>query len=131
MNVVNLDGSEMSWKPRGKNDLFDTGKKSSLHLKVRELLRDKYPTVRVLEEVSIPIKRRKTQFFDFYIPIKNTAIEVHGEQHFTMSSMFHKTRADFIRQKRNDREKQEWCDLNGIKLIVLRYDEEDKWPDQI
>ena len=48
-----------------------------------------------------------------------------------MSSMFHKTKADFISQKKNDREKSEWCELNGIDLIVLRYDQKDSWEEQI
>ena len=131
MNIVDLDGIEMCWKPRGRSDLFEGRNKSSLHLKARSLLRTKYPTVRILEEVSIPIRKRKVQYFDFYLPLKNLAIEVHGEQHFMMSSMFHKTKADFIKQKRNDREKAEWCDLNAIDLIVLRYDQQDRWEELI
>lgn len=131
MNIVDLDGIQMCWKPRGRVDLFDIREKSSLHKLAKELLKEKYPTIRILEEVTIPIRKRKSQYLDFYIPIKNMAVEVHGEQHFAMSSMFHKTKADFIKQKRNDREKAEWCDLNGISLIVLRYDEKDKWKELI
>jgi hypothetical protein len=127
VNIIDLDGNEMCWKPRGRPDT--NTRKSSLHLKTRSVLKTKFPTIRILEEVTIPIKKGKKQYLDFYIPLKQLAIEVHGEQHFAMSSMFHKTKADFIKQKRNDREKEEWCDINGIRLIIFRYDQEGQWED--
>lgn len=130
MYIVDLDGREIEWKPRGKEYLFNKNV-SKLHAEVREILKEKFPTMRVLEEVSLPIRARKTLFLDFYIPLKNIGVEVHGQQHFAFSTLFHKTKADFMRQKKNDREKEEWCELNGITLIALRFDEQKYWRDQI
>lgn len=130
MNIIDLDGKVFEWKPRGREYLFNSNS-SGLHDKARDVLNNRFPTIRILEEVSIPVRRGKTLFLDFYIPMKRVAVEVHGSQHFSYSSMFHKTRADFMRQKRNDREKAEWCELNGINLIVLKFDEEKDWVNQI
>lgn len=128
MRVKDLDGKEYEWQARGRTFLFgDMG--SSLHKKARLILHGRFPTVTILEEVSIPVRKRKTLYFDFYLPGRKLAIEVHGEQHYSFSSLFHKTKADFVKQKKNDREKAEWCEINGIQLVELSCREQDMWED--
>ena len=130
MLIKNLDGKELAWNPRGKGQLFNTNA-SSPHSVTRDLLVKKYPTMTILEEVSIPVRSRKTLYFDFYIPMIRTAVEVHGAQHFSFNSHFHKSKKDFFNQKKNDRDKLEWCEINNIELIELRFDEEKDWVNQI
>ena len=130
MYVVDLEGRELEWKARGKNYLFNK-KTSRLHSMTRTILSEKYPTLTILEEVSVPIKKNKALYLDFYLPLIRLAVEVQGEQHFAFNPHFHQTKAQFIKQRKNDREKAEWCELNNINLIELRYDEEEKWKDKI
>jgi hypothetical protein len=58
-------------------------------------------------------------------------IEVHGEQHYSFCSRFHKTKMDFFNSKQRDKDKEEWCNINGIKIIVLKHDERQKWTSVI
>jgi hypothetical protein len=55
-----------------------------------------------------------------------TAVEVQGEQHFKYVPHFHHSQIEFLRQKRKDNEKAEWCKLNNITFHTLRYDQSDK-----
>jgi hypothetical protein len=74
-----LDGMEYKWK-KGKEK--GQGSVSSLHRLVREILAEEFPILSYMEEVPILVKRGKCLYFDFYIPLFNTAIEVHVEQHY-------------------------------------------------
>jgi len=70
--------------------------------------------------------------FDFFIPHVKLGIEVHGQQHYEYSKFFHKTTAGFKESLKRDKLKQDWCELNGISLIVLKYsDDIDTWREQI
>ena len=130
MLITNLDGKELNWKPRGQQSLFDAGG-SKLHQAARIILKEHYRTNLILEEVSIPVRNRKTLYLDFYVPTFKIGYEIQGQQHYKFTSMFHKSKADFMKQKKNDREKAEWCEINSINLIELKYDEESLWPNQI
>jgi acetyl-CoA carboxylase alpha subunit len=103
--------------------------RSSLHIKARELLKEIYPTIQVIEEVSIPISPGRTVYFDFFIPLLNTFIEVQGQQHYEKSTLFHKNDAGFMRQKKNDGDKEKWAEMNGFDLICLPYDGVEEWAD--
>lgn len=130
MIVKDLNGKEYDWKPRGKTYLFNAYS-SSPHNKVREMLKKIFPTQSILEEVSIKVTPRTTLYLDFYLPMLRRAIEVHGEQHFSYNTKFHKTRQDFLKQQRNDRMKKEWCELNGINLTVLSSKDEENWTSEL
>mgnify|MGYP003678977495 FL=1 len=102
--------------------------RSKLHLKARDVIRDLFPTLQILEEVMIPITRFEKGFLDFYINTIKCAIEVHGQQHYSFNSLFHTSAQDFVNQKKKDRRKQEWCRYNNITCIELPYNEdEEKW----
>ena len=131
MLVQDLDGNSYQWKPRGIRDMFDSNRGSGPHKKARQILKSRFPTLTILEEVSVKIRKKKTLFFDFYIPSRRVAIEVNGEQHYKYNSKFHSSKADFIKQKKNDREKAEWCELNGIQLIELDHKEEEQWEQRL
>jgi len=56
---------------------------------------------------------------DFVNLTLRVAIEVQGKQHFEYTPYFHKSRLDFGEQIERDSMKQEWCELNNIKLIEV------------
>ncbi|NCV19550.1 MAG: hypothetical protein EBW42_12500 [Rhodobacterales bacterium] len=39
----------------------------------------------------------------------NHIIEVHGEQHYEFSAFFHGTKLNFIKHKKRDKDKKQWC----------------------
>lgn len=133
MKTIDLDGKITDWKITG--NVFNHGEnvsKSSLHMLCRELLKEVYPTVPILEEVPINPLRGKTLYLDFYIKLLNLAIEVNGEQHYKFTPHFHKTPASFVLYKQNEQMKKDWCTKNGIKLIELPYNEtKDDWRKKI
>ena len=113
-----------------------TIKKSQYHLKARKLLKEMFPGQTILEEMklpgSTPINKNSVLFLDFFVPNVSLGIEVHGRQHYEYCPHFHKSKLGFLQANFRDRVKQEWCELNKIELVVLKYsDELDKWRQQI
>ncbi len=135
MIVYDLDGKKSSWKLTGytsTNNKYINRPRSKLHLAARKLLSTEFPTLQLLEEVSVKIQPRLTLYLDFYIPLLHTAIEVHGAQHYSYTSFYHKRKWDFVIQKKNDAFKLEWCNLNHIDLITLPYDEDiNEWRQRL
>lgn len=132
MQVRTLDGSIQNWQLTGHYAHAKLEHKSSLHLTARELLKKQFPTLQILEEVPIPVKRSENYYLDFYLPMLKLAIEVHGEQHFKFVSFYHNNQLGFIKSQKRDREKQEWCDINNIQYIALPYNEdEEEWTKRI
>ena len=132
MLVKDLDGNNHNWQLTGNMPKGKVVNKSSLHLKARELISLSYPTLQILEEVPIILKKGETLYLDFYIPLKKTCIEVHGEQHYKFVSFYHSNMLNFLKAQKRDREKQEWCELNNIQYIALPYNEEhNQWLERI
>ena len=134
MKINGLDGREYSWNPSYKQ--AKASKRSSLHVKARELLTEIYPHDRILEEVSLPgsktERRRSTLTADLYIPNRDLIIEVHGEQHYKFNNFFFKDKLSFYRAKTRDKDKIEWCKLNDIRLVEFNYNEStDEWRAKI
>jgi len=65
--------------------------------------------------------------FDFYLPKYNICIEYNGPQHYKESSLWFdkllkdKKKENFIRQKKHDTIKKEYCINNNIKLLIISY----------
>jgi len=128
MNVQDLDGNITSWKLVGHIvGINQRTSRSQYHLQARELLKKTYPTLQLLEEVPIVIRQNATLYLDFYFPLIKKAIEVHGEQHYKFIPFFHEHRIGFLRQLGRDRDKEEWCEINKIELIIFKYDKQDQW----
>lgn len=126
-----LTGELVVWNPHLQRRK-DSDNKSAYHLMCRNLLYKLYPTFSFMEEVTVPITNKEVSYLDFYIPIISLAIEVHGQQHYTYNSFFHKDQRDFLHQKNKDRRKREWCELNNIRLIELNFKESvDEWKKKI
>ena len=98
----------------------------------RKLLIELFPTFTVCEEVPIYLHKNNIVYLDFYIPLKRLSIEVQGEQHFKYISFFHGSTSNFLKGKKLDREKMEWCQINGISLVYWNYNENiDQWKNKL
>lgn len=130
MKFKGFDGREYSCRLK-----YEESKNCSKpHKKVRELIKEIYPSIGVVEELVLKgskTVKNKTLTADFYIPSLNLVIEIHGEQHYRYIPHFHKTKMDFVQGRARDRTKIEWCELNNIDIVVLKHDEEDEWREQI
>ena len=133
MKTRDLDGDIVDWKPSGEIvTAEDTRNRSQLLLAARQILYELFPTTQIIEEVSIPIKRGVTQYFDFFISNIKLAVEVNGQQHYKFNSLFHSTASDFMAQKKRDQDKRDWCEQNRITLIELPYNEKiEEWLTRI
>jgi hypothetical protein len=130
MNVVDLDGNTTNWHIVG-NMIKSYHHKSSYHIKARDLIKQIYPTMQILEEVPIYTRKSEVLYLDFYIPLNRKCIEVHGEQHYEFTPFYHSNKLSFLKAKKRDKDKKEWCDLNGISYIELAYNNIDKWENII
>ena len=131
MQVKDLDGNIYNWQLIGNISHGSIQNKSSLHLEARNLIHECFPTLQVLEEVPVAVRRSETLYLDFYLPLVRKCIEVHGEQHYKFNKFFHNTALGFIKHKKRDLDKKEWCELNGIVYIELPFDDMDSWKSRI
>ena len=125
MLITGLDDREYVWsvsKYKKKKR-----KVSKHHLRARELLSELFPFETILEELTLPGSKtaiRKTVLYaDFYIHSYRLMVEVHGKQHYSFTSHFHKDKKSFFQSKMRDRDKRKWCDKNSIVLVELPYNE--------
>jgi hypothetical protein len=132
MLVKDLDGNSHNWQLTGNMAKGRVSNRSSLHLATRYIIAQNYPTLQILEEVPIPLRKNETLYLDFYLPLKKVCVEVHGEQHYKFVPFYHSTVLNFLKSQKRDREKEEWCEINNIKHIILRYNEnESEWIERI
>ena len=83
-----------------------------------------------VSNVSISLKLRSLRRES--IPVIRLAVEVHGRQHYEHIPFFHETKKDFVLAKARDEDKVDWCELNNIELITLKYSEtDDEWRKQL
>ena len=137
MKVVGLNGIEYNLN-LAKYDVRanDSRKRSKHHIRARRLINEVYHSYRVLEEVKLPgstsTHKQSVLYLDFFIPNIRKAFEVHGRQHYEHVPCFHNTKRDFLLAKARDEDKIEWCKLNSIDLIALKYSEDDdEWRNSI
>lgn len=132
MLVKDLDGQIHNWLLTGNMSKGKIDNRSSLHLTARKILASNFPTLQILEETPILLRRNETLYLDFYIPLKKICVEVHGEQHYKFVPFYHTNILNFLKSQKRDREKQEWCELNSIKYIVFKFDEDENlWNERV
>lgn len=131
MLIKDLDGNKYNWLLTGNMAKGRIINKSSYHLRARTMIASAFPTLQILEEVPIQVRKNETLFLDFYLPLKKICFEVHGEQHYKFVPFYHSTILNFLKAQKRDREKEEWCEINSIKYIPLAYDKENEWSDNI
>ena len=127
MLIKDLDGNSHNWQLTGNMAKGKVTNKSSLHLQASSLISNLYPTLQILEEVPIPLRKNEILYLDFYIPLKKVCCEVHGEQHYKFVSFYHNNMLNFLKSQKRDKEKQEWCEINNILYIELPYNDIDNW----
>lgn len=127
MNVKDLDGNINAWHITGNIVKDNIAKKSSYHLAARELLKNLYPTMQILEEVPVSTRRSETLYLDFYLPLIKTCVETHGEQHYKFVAHYHANKLAFLKAQKRDKDKKEWCEINGIRYVELPFDKQDEW----
>lgn len=127
MRVTGLNGREYNLNLQ-KYATNDRARKSFYHTTASDIIREVFRGYNVYEEVKLPgstkPSKRSVLFLDFLIPNARIGVEVHGQQHFKFIPFFHKTRAGFAKSRARDHDKQEWCIINEIELVVLRFDED-------
>lgn len=121
--IVDLDGVLHQWSLTGGIAHGKMHNKSELHLLARKLIKECFPTLQILEEVSVPIRKSETLYLDFYLPLTKKCIEVHGEQHYKFVPFFHINMMGFAKHKKRDQEKKDWCEINNIEYIELPFNE--------
>jgi len=132
MIVIDLEGNSTNWLLTGNSSHARMLNKSKLHLRARKLLKDIHPTLQILEEIPIHVRKKELLYLDFYIPLIKTCIEVHGEQHYKFIGHYHGNRFNFIKAKQRDMSKKEWCELNNITHLELKFDQTDEqWKEII
>ena len=132
MLIRDLEGNSSDWNLRGNITHAKNVNKSSLHLRARNILAQKFPTLQILEEVAIPVRKSETLYLDFYLPLNRLCVEVHGEQHYKFVAHYHNSQLGFIRHKKRDRDKMEWCEINNIRYVELPFNENDEeWTARI
>lgn len=92
---------------------------SKQHQTTYDTLKEMFPLMRI--NIEHPIEGR--QFLDIYMPDLSLAFEVHGPQHFGVSTLFHKNKSDFETQIMLDKKKLAKCKELGIRVIYINYDE--------
>ena len=129
MKVIGLDGKTYNWIYAG-NTCEEELNRSSLHIRARKLIKSMFPLDRIMEEVHLPGSYGLR--LDFFLPTRMIAIEVHGEQHYKFNPFFYTTKMDFIKAKKRDANKVEWCQINNIRIAELPYDKGDlEWQKKI
>ena len=137
MKAVGFDGRQRNWNLNGKKPKKNSTRAcSNLHVRARHILNELFPTYRVLEEVKLPGAQTSTRqaglYADFFILEKMLIVEVNGRQHYEFVPFYHKTKKDFYKGKVRDRDKREWCEINDITIVSLKYtDTDDEWREAI
>lgn len=95
------------------------------HDLAREILKKIFPFEEFFEELNLPGTNKLK--LDFFIPNYKLAIEVQGIQHTKFIPFFHQHKVNLMKSFQNDNKKKQWCSLNEIKLIELKYGRECEW----
>lgn len=97
--------------------------KSRIQWGASVILDELYPGDYILEEFFIPGERL---YIDFFLPRRKLAVEVQGKQHYEYNRFFHGSKASFKESKIRDRRKSEWCKINGIRLVIVKYNDKEE-----
>jgi hypothetical protein len=127
MKVIGLDNKEHKLKLTPNCN--KTENRSDLHLYARLVLKEIYPFDTISEEVEVPGSDGLR--FDFVLPLRKIVLEVQGQQHYNYIRHFHQSAVGFLASKKRDQQKREFCEINKLTLIELKYNERDNWREQI
>jgi len=95
---------------------------SLLAKSVLQTLKEAFPNTRINSEYYVNYNGQKL-FFDFHLPNLSIVVEVQGVQHTEFNPHFHGTAEKFKAQRKRDRTKVEWCDLEDMSLVCVHHNE--------
>ena len=126
MKIKGIDGKLYNLDVRQSAHLKRTEAacKSKIQFAVGELIRERFPTDILLEEISLP--GSGSLYLDFLLPSRRLAFEIQGQQHDKFIPFFHKTPQGFKDSQKRDSAKAEWCAINNIELFYISSLEEAK-----
>lgn len=127
MQVLDLDGHVSNWSFNKNSSVSNSFNKSSLHLLARQIIKEVFPTMQSLEEVTVHIRKNHIAYLDFFIPMVKLCIEVHGEQHYKFTPFYHANILAFAKAKKRDQDKKEWCNINNIRYVELPFNKTEEW----
>lgn len=113
-----LDIRPSKWPRRSEADC-----KSHLQWTVSQKIDELFPRDVILEEFHVP---GENLYIDFFLPRKRIAVEVHGAQHYCYSEFFHGSKELFKQSQERDRRKKNWCEINNIRYIEIRFDDDEE-----
>ena len=122
-----LNAEPIKWTPKSK----PRSNASKNHKKALEIVRQLLPMVHIYEECKLPLGIKKNIYIDIFIPSFSLAIEIDGRQHSEFNKHFHRDKLSFYRAQKNDRLKEEWCEVNNINIIRLKEQDARNWRKQI
>ena len=96
---------------------WDSSSKSKFQKNVKSFLKEYWSNHVVFEEFPVVGTRLSLDFFNAN---KHIAIEVQGDQHTKYVPFFHgKYKNNYLQQLKRDHQKQQFCELNNIKLVEI------------
>jgi hypothetical protein len=113
--LLNDKQIEVTFKPSDYPLKSQESCRSKLQFSCGELVKEFYDGTLVLEDFPTP----EGFYLDFYLPTRDRAIEVQGEQHYKFNNFHYKSEKEFKNAKERDKRKREWCRKNGIELIIV------------
>jgi very-short-patch-repair endonuclease len=131
MLVQTLDGETYEFKIPEKIAKGNKRGTSQFHKIARKMLKQLFSGCRIYEELPIYIGDNQTLYVDFFVVSYNLFVEVHGQQHYDYNSHFYKNKIEWLKAIERDKRKAEWCKINNLKLVTLKYNEQDKWQEQL
>lgn len=123
MKYVTWNNETYRWNIAKYHKRKKRGGKSKLHQIAREILKERYVQYSIYEEVTLP---GINLYADFFITTP-MIVEIHGRQHFEHIPFFHKTKGEFLKAQKRDRDKEKWATENGILYVSLPFDKVDEW----
>lgn len=106
---INLNKYRIKW---------DSKSRSNFQFTVKQYLKNYWLTQMVFEEFPVAGTRMSLDIFNLN---KRLAIEVDGAQHDEYNSFLHGgSQRKYAQQVGRDMFKEEWCELNNIKLIRIK-----------
>lgn len=79
-----------------------------------------YESQKIFEDCKFPDTNMPARF-DFYLPEYNILIEYDGSQHYYYTGRSWNTEENFLKTKKRDEYKNNWCREKNIKLIRIPY----------
>jgi hypothetical protein len=115
INKVNKEINRLglSWLKGGKK------KMSRGQTALTSIMKKLLPGQKIINEFHIGNKMK----LDVYCPSYQVAAEYHGRQHFFYTQRFFDSKYEFEEAIERDRVKLDWCNENGVALVVFRYND--------